>query len=212
MNHTEGVIKYQNAHSFDIIPKIIDISQIDSWRTILHRMQLIGQNRNRYQGYGYGNISLRLATCPLQFLISGTQTGHLQTLTRENYCLILAATPKANRITSLGPCKPSSEALTYAMVYRQNPDIQAVIHVHCPEIWHAAKKLQLPCTAADIPYGSPEMADAVATLFQSGQLASRSVFTMLGHEDGVIAFGKSLPQAAMALIQCLAQSLGGEAI
>jgi ribulose-5-phosphate 4-epimerase/fuculose-1-phosphate aldolase len=207
MNETEGVIKYQLHHTDMPLANDIDTTGLNAWRTVMFKLNLIGQNPHRYNGYGFGNISQRLSTSDLQFIISGTQTGHLSVLSRHDYCQVRQASPQTNEIVSCGECKPSSEALTHASVYLQNPQIQAVIHVHCPEIWQHTHDLNLAHTAADIAYGTPEMAEAVTELFKSAHWQQTTVFTMLGHEDGVVAFGNSLKQAGCALITQLALAL-----
>ncbi len=210
MSETEGVIKYQLHHSNAGLSSAIDLSELNAWRTVMFKLNLIGQNLQRYDGYGFGNISQRLETKDLQFIISGTQTGDLAVLGRDNYCLVTKANPQENSIFSTGETKPSSEALTHASVYLQNPQIQAVIHVHCPEIWQNTHNLNLAHTAADIPYGTPEMANAVTQLFKTADWQQTAVFTMLGHEDGVVAFGNSLSQAACVLITQLSLALAIE--
>lgn len=210
MSEIEGVIKYQLHHSNARLSNAIALNELNAWRTIMFKLNLIGQNPLRYDGYGFGNISQRLETADLEFIISGTQTGHLNALAREHYCLVTKANPQENSIFSSGETKPSSEALTHAGVYLQNPQIQAVIHVHCPEIWQNTHKLNLAHTAAHIPYGTPEMANAVTQLFKTENWQKTAVFTMLGHEDGVVAFGNSLSQAACALITQLTRSLAIE--
>ena len=205
MTEIEGVIKYQLAHTQTPINKRKDLLELDAWRTIMHRLQLIGQLPDRYGGLGYGNISQRLDN--EQFIITGTQTGHLAFLSDNDYCIVHKADPFLNRIQSSGVCKPSSEALTHASVYAENPDINYVIHVHCPEIWLNTKILQLPYTSKIIAYGTPEMAAAVQQLIENLPLKQQGIFTMLGHEDGVVAFGKTLRETAEILIACLSQGL-----
>jgi ribulose-5-phosphate 4-epimerase/fuculose-1-phosphate aldolase len=207
MSETEGVIKYQLHHTHSPLPAQIALAELNAWRTMMFKLNLIGQNPQRYQGYGFGNISQRLNSENLQFAISGTQTGHLSVLSRHDYSLVTQAIPQHNTLFSSGETQPSSEALTHASVYLQNPDIQAVIHVHCPEIWQQTQALNLAHTAADVAYGTPEMAAAVTQLFKSKNWQQSAVFTLLGHEDGVIAFGTSLSQAAYALITELAKAI-----
>lgn len=210
MSETEGVIKYQLHHTNTPLNDDIDLAGLNAWRTVMFKLNLIGQDPCRYDGYGFGNISQRLTTVDLQFIISGTQTGQLSALNRKDYCLVTQASPQTNSIVSNGETKPSSEALTHASVYLQNPHIQAVIHVHCPEIWQHTQKLNLAHTAANIPYGTPEMADAVAQLFNVQHWQQTAVFTLLGHKDGVVAFGHSLSEAACALITQFALALAIE--
>ena len=210
MNPQEGVIKYQLSHTQKSIADKFSFLEINAWRSIIFRLGLIGQIPGKYNDCGFGNISQRLATHSDQFIISGTQTGHLEHLNAEQYCLVVKAEPEKNQIHSCGLCQPSSESLTHAGVYAQGPKIQAIIHAHSPEIWHQTAALNLPHTAADIPYGTVAMAAAVDYLFQSGHVRQSALFTMLGHEDGVIAFGKNVQDAAWVLIRHLALAISIE--
>ncbi len=210
MKEPEGVIKYQLTHTQQSIKPLCSLSEINAWRTIVVRLNLIGQSPDRYDNIGFGNISRRIAPDSEQFIISGTQTGHIEHLRPEHYCLIVKAEPQQNRLQSQGPCKPSSESLTHASVYAQDNTVQAVIHAHSPEIWKNTVALGLPHTGADIPYGTVAMASAVEQLFQSGKLTTTSLFTMLGHEDGVVAFGKNMQAAAWELLKYLSLAIGIE--
>jgi len=210
MNEQEGVIKYQLEHTQKPINEKFSLSEINAWRTIVFRLGLIGQDPERYDNLGFGNISQRLDSQSSQFIISGTQTGHIEQLSPEHYCLVVKAEPRKNRIQSCGLRKPSSESLTHASLYAQDSNIQAVIHVHSPEIWNNTAALNLPHISADIPYGTVEMAKAVEQLFQSGTLQPTSLFTMLGHEDGVVSFGRNMQEAAWELIKYLSLAIGIE--
>jgi ribulose-5-phosphate 4-epimerase/fuculose-1-phosphate aldolase len=210
MNQQEGVIKYQLTHTQQPIDQPFSFSEINAWRSIAVRLELIGQCPERYDNIGFGNISHRLEPGSEQFIISGSQTGHIEQLSPEHYCLVVKAEPHQNRLYACGLRKPSSESLTHASVYAQDKAIQAVIHAHSPEIWKHTAALSLPHTRADIAYGTVDMAAAVERLFQSDQLEQSSLFTMLGHEDGVIAFGDTLQAAAWQLIKYLALAIGIE--
>ena len=207
MQETEGVIKYQLHHQTTTANPEWDIAAINTWRTLLYQLKLIGQQADRYMGYGYGNISQR--TQDEQFLISGTQTGGIAELSAKNYCLVKATDLINNTLYSSGPCQPSSEALSHASVYSQDKTIQCIIHAHSPEIWKATKALKLACTPKDAAYGTPDMAYAISQLFSSGQLEQQALFTMLGHEDGVVSFGQNFPQAACIMISTLAMARQG---
>ncbi|MDD1627903.1 MAG: class II aldolase/adducin family protein [Methylococcaceae bacterium] len=210
MKEQEGVIKYQLEHTQTPISEKFSLIEINAWRTIIFRLGLIGQNPERYDNLGFGNISERLNPQSSQFIISGSQTGHIEQLSQEHYCLVVKADPRKNRIQSCGLYKPSSESLTHASIYAQDSTIQAVIHVHSPEIWDNTVALNLPHISADIPYGTVEMATAVERLFQSGSLQQTSLFTMLGHEDGVVSFGRNMPEAAWELVKYLALAIGND--
>ena len=211
MLEQEGVIKYRLNHSFASLSNSqADYEALNAWRRIMFQLELIGQNPDRYDGYGFGNISQRTLENPQQFLITGTQTGHLPYLHRQHYCLVQTTDLENNTITSTGPCKPSSEALTHAAVYQSDNTIGSVIHVHNPEIWRQAERLKLPQTSMSTPYGTLEMALEVGELITSGRIFDGCLFTMPGHQDGVVAFGTTLQQAAQELIKFLALALAIE--
>jgi len=198
MTETEGVIKYQLHHTFSKLPNTINLTEINRYRSLAYTLELIGQNPLRYLGYGYGNISQRVNNN--QFIISGTQTGEKQHLSSEDYCLVTEVNLAKNSLHAIGQCKPSSEALTHTSVYAQNPAIHCVIHAHSPTIWQATHALKIPHTGQLIPYGTPEMAEAVADLIAE---KSSGLFSMLGHEDGIIAYGEDFPTTLLLLTNTL---------
>ena len=205
MNEIEGVIKYQLNHHQRELPVDSDINELNKSRLVFYRLKLIGQDPKRYLGYGFGNISQRQADSS-QFLISGTQTGHKTRLKANDYSLVITANPQQNTLESQGLCQPSSEALTHAMIYQQNAAIGAVIHVHSPDIWQNTQGLNIAHTAKNITYGTPEMAIAVEKLFQQTQFQTSGLFSLLGHEDGIICFATNLQEATKILVDYFYQA------
>ena len=207
----EGVIKFDLRFSpADLQARELP-DDLHLWRDRLWQEGLIGQQADRYGGYGYGNVSCRLAPfdAPPErraFVISGSQTGSLRKTDIRHYAVIESCDIDHNRVTAHGPCKPSSEALTHAMLYALDNGIHSVIHVHSPAIWQAADRVGLPVTAADVDYGTTQMAQEVARLFSETGVRQQQVFAMGGHTDGVIAFGSSVQQAGDLLLDCLARS------
>ena len=207
----EGIIKFDLVHTpGDPLPSeaIVDLNR---WRTLLLALGLIGQDPHRYGGYGYGNVSPRLPPFPApvhrrQFAITGTQTGGIHELGPQHYAIVTECEPERNRIVATGPVKPSSESLTHGVVYDLDARARSVIHVHSPEIWRASARLKLPTTDRDIPYGCPEMASEVERLFAETDLPKRRVFSMGGHEDGIVAFGRTADSAGAALLGVLQQA------
>ena len=205
----EGVIQYQLRYHLDHNSQCEILAELNSWRSYLHRLGLIGQDSARYDGLGYGNISHRLQFGQNRFIISGTQTGHLPLLCREHYVTVEQADVSTNTIDAHGPIKPSSEALTHGALYQAHGRIQAVIHVHSPLLWHQVEALDLPFTAAHIPYGTKAMADAVCCCVNESVKQNRNLnglIAMLGHEDGIVAYGSSLREAGEALLDALVRA------
>lgn len=202
-NKQEGVIKFKLDFKSEDIVTLDMVADLNVWRKKLFELKLIGQDPSLYGGYGYGNISRRLKQAENVFVITGSQTSHLPELKSEHYALVLESHVNENRLLAKGLTKPSSEALTHASIYIADSGINYVFHVHNAAIWEQAKKLKIPKTASDVTYGTPEMALEIQRLFNSGAINSTNILVMGGHEDGVIAFGRTAEQAGQSLINIL---------
>lgn len=195
----EGVIKYQLV--FRQAEPLVDhdYSALHHWHQQFKEAGILGQDPDRYNGLGFGNLSQRIQKS--SFIISGTQTGGLDQLTAKDYALVTLTDIPANRVEAQGQVKPSSESLTHAAVYAFDDNIQYVFHVHSPEIWNARSKLEIPETAAHIAYGTPQMADEMIRLYKSGLFAYGNILAMAGHEDGVIGFGATADEAGELIMR-----------
>jgi ribulose-5-phosphate 4-epimerase/fuculose-1-phosphate aldolase len=152
-------------------------------------------------GIGFGNISCRWKDTD-QFLISGSATGNYQRLTGDHYSLVTSVDIDQNQLSCTGPIIASSESMSHAVIYRECPEVQGVIHIHNLEMW---KRLlhQVPTTDAQATYGSPEMAYSIIDLLQRSDLREQRIFVMEGHREGVFAFGENLATAAAVIYQYL---------
>ena len=207
----EGAIKFNLRYTRAILPDTVSLDALNRWRNTLRERTLIGQDPERYDGYGYGNVSQRIDTRQSarghrSFIISGTQTGHLYRLDREHYTLVESYDTGSDTVVARGPVKPSSESLTHGMIYDMDMGIQVVLHAHSPDIWRNARVLGIPETAADVEYGTPAMALEVERLFNVTGVADRLIFSMAGHRDGVVSFGHTAQQAGEAMLNALQSS------
>lgn len=200
MIEKEGVIKYQLDYQQTAPTKEL-LEELNVLRSLLFQMGMIGQDPKRYGGYGFGNLSMRMLQKPDCFIISGTQTGHLEELTPEHYTVVEQCDIAANKVVARGPVAPSSEALTHAMFYQLQPSVQCVLHVHAPEQWRYGLEHGYSSTAKSVAYGTVEMASEIENLYKQGRFDERKVLVMAGHEDGVISFGDSVDDAGMAMLQ-----------
>lgn len=172
------------------------VSELERWRKPLFDAGLIGYYEK--EGVGFGNISVRW-TEPGQFIISGTQTGHLPETGREHYAVVTAYDLAGNRVSCRGAVQASSESLTHAAIYELDPSVNAVVHVHDPGMWKHLKSIA-PATRADVSYGTPEMAAEFGRLFREADFKSAGIAAMAGHESGVISIGPSLAAAATRVL------------
>ncbi len=199
----DGVIKYDR--SFFTQSKALpphDYEELESWRKTLYNLRLIGEYLP--EKIGYGNLSQRkdyssfLTNKDVQFIITGTQTGGLPELKGEHYTRVIDIDIRKLKIVVHGPLEASSESLTHAAIYQANPQIQAIFHIHSLFLWESMLKHNLPSTAADIPYGTLEMAQATIDLVDNH---TQGLFAMQGHREGIVAYGKNLEETGKLILE-----------
>lgn len=211
--YDEGVIKFQAQHSHaplswsrfgDVACKLI------AWREILSKLQLVGQDPERYGGAGYGNVSARVGPASVRgkraMLISGTQTGGLRRMELGHLAFVKRYDYERNQVVSEGQVQPSSETMTHGAIYDLSPAIRFVFHAHSPVLWRNAAALRIPTSDPRVPYGTPQMAREVLRLHASTALPSKRILAMGGHEDGIVVFGQSAEEAGEAMVRYLAKA------
>ncbi len=202
----DGVIQFQAIHEQWQSSEITcirfcekyakEISKLQEIRQVLRDFDWIGRDVHRYQNTGFGNLSARISE---GFLISPSQSSHLERLTDDAYTWVKKSDIHQNRVYSIGHALPSSESMTHAMIYRLCPEIDFVLHGHVPHLWQKS----LIATDPKVGYGTIEMANEIKRLFDQGMLKPYQIFKMSGHLDGVLLFGNDIQK----LIQTVHQSI-----
>ena len=188
----DGVIKYSIEHHTADTPVFSGYEQLETLRTRLFTLGLIGEK----DGIGYGNLSMRDDNTK-SFFITATQTGRKQTLSREYYTYISDYDFSTFKVISKGTYKPSSEALSHAMIYAIDDGITTVIHIHSLALWKFMKNQNTLATTAE--YGTAEMVEEIAGLYKNLDPMRNNAFVMKGHEEGIITFGRSVEEAELVL-------------
>lgn len=197
MTIDEGYVKYTSDWTLGPAPDRAVTDLLNTWRRPLHEAGLIGHYAE--SGIGFGNISVR-GTRSGQFVISGTQTGHLPVTHAEHYALVTDYDIAGNKLSCTGSVQASSESLTHAAIYELDPTIAAVVHVHSERLWRRLLG-QLPTTSEDVSYGTPEMANEFKRLYKTSGFAKTGIAVMAGHEEGIISIGMTLDQAANRVLK-----------
>lgn len=193
----EGYIKFNcNWILSNDIP-LDKVAELSMWREIMYDKGWIGLYPD---GIGFGNISMRCNE--KTFLISGTATGGLPTLTKSHYSLVTNYDLSTNTVTCMGPVKASSESLTHALIYECSAATNAVIHIHNLDLWNRLLH-HAPTSSENISYGTPEMANEIKRLFAETALGKEKIIVMGGHREGIISFGRDLEEAGSILIDRL---------
>lgn len=179
----EGYTKYSCHHSQGSLPAPA-YEALLALRNVLRQHDLIGRYPN---GIGYGNVSQRQ---PEGFVITATQTGHHQVLGYHQLSWVTHCEPATNELWCTGPLQASSEGMTHDSIYRCLPEVRVVAHLHNGAYWQQHLH-RLPTTPAHVAYGTPDMAEAVATLLAHPDAVEAGIFLTAGHEEGIFVFGPS---------------------
>ena len=201
-----GVVKFAYECDFRELAPFPGLEEANAARQELRALGLLGVGED---GVGFGNVSLRNGWTN-SFYITGSGTGALCSLGLRDYARVVAWDFARNWLRSEGCAIPSAESLTHAAIYAADPNVRAVVHGHDAELWHRLLESG-PFTAADVPYGTPEMAREVERLFRTTNVGSKKCFAMAGHQDGVIAFGNDFREALDALRRFRKRTPGTEA-
>ena len=196
----DGYIKYSSKRRDGVVPKSAQLDALNQARTSLFDLGLIGIYPD---GIGYGNLSVRASGN--QFVITASATGGYRILQHEQYCLVEAFSAELNHVQARGVLHASSEAMTHGAIYAANPAVHCVVHVHSRQLfgyWLASKRLATP---ADIPYGTPAMAQAVSHLAMN-QPKLPVLFAMAGHDEGIVAYGANVATTHALLLAELERS------
>lgn len=205
MGEQEGVIKFELTHTDSGLSEELSgpIGPLLGWRRVMFELGMIGQDPDRYEGAGFGNVSVRLSSDG-SFLVSGSQTSGIKSPRLADFALVENVDIDSNCVASLGKVRPSSESMTHAVLYKMNPNIRCVLHAHDRMLWDCAFDLGLAFTPAEIQYGTTEMALAVQGIAR--RLGDVGVFAMGGHRDGIVAFGRNEDEAGKRLVAARARA------
>jgi L-ribulose-5-phosphate 4-epimerase len=204
----DGVTKFKEVFTPSAPIGADKIITLDLWRRILRSLNLLGQNPEAYDGAAYGNVSQRIGNGGRnrrKFIITGRQTSGLETATNEQYAIVLEYYPEQNLIVSEGPVRPSSESMTHGALYDLDSSLQFVFHVHSGKIWRQARLLNIPATKEAAEYGTIGMVEEIRRLFRESDARFRHILAMGGHEDGIIAFGRTAEEAGITILRYLTQ-------
>lgn len=192
----EGYTKYQVDWQRGDASSLNQVNELILWRKALYDKGLIGEYKDL--GIGFGNLSARTSPDG-QFVISGTQTGHLANTGPEHYALVTNVDIDANTVRCVGPIQASSEAMTHAAIYALDSSIHAVVHVHSRNLWLTWLG-KIATTRSDIAYGTPDMAREFRRLYESSEFSETGIAVMAGHEEGLISIGRTVALAAERIL------------
>jgi ribulose-5-phosphate 4-epimerase/fuculose-1-phosphate aldolase len=162
-----------------LLPAPFPIEEILGERDLRHVKRLYGIG-----GLSYGNISMRKDERRFWMSASGVDKSKLVAPGRD-ILLVSDYDERHGRIVlsvppGIEPRRVSVDAIEHWMIYRENPDVGAILHVHAWVGGAAATDVNYPC-------GTEELAESVAALVASAPDAAHAVVGLRNH--GITATG-----------------------
>ncbi len=181
----------QRLAALDLLPAAFPIEEILSDRDLRHVKLLYGIG-----GLSYGNVSARrLDTGPGEtqpqywMSASGVDKSALHEVGRD--ILLVTGYDEARDVmqlrvpTGVEPRRVSVDAIEHWMIYREHPEVNAILHVHAWIEGTVATEINYPC-------GTVELAESVAELVREAPDPSRAVVGQRNH--GLTITGHSLDE------------------
>jgi ribulose-5-phosphate 4-epimerase/fuculose-1-phosphate aldolase len=168
----------------DLLPAPFPIEELLDERDLRHVMRLYGVG-----GLSYGNLSARLDETRFWMSASGVDKSRLETPGRD-ILLVTDYDPEHARMIlsvppGIEPRRVSVDAIEHWMIYREHPDVGAILHVHAWMEGIAATEINYPC-------GTQELAESVAELIAQEPDPAHAVIGLRNH--GITATGESLAE------------------
>jgi ribulose-5-phosphate 4-epimerase/fuculose-1-phosphate aldolase len=181
----------EHLDALDLLPAAFPIEEILSDRDLRHVRLLFGIG-----GLSYGNVSARRrprveTELGPEFWMSasGVDKSKLREVGRD-VLLVRGYDPERDSIVlsvppDVKPNRVSVDAIEHWMIYREHPDVGAIVHVHA---WIEGT----PATEINYPCGTLELAESVADIVRVAPDPSRAVVGQRNH--GLTITGQSLDE------------------
>jgi len=167
-----------------LLPAPFPVEELVSERDLRHIKRLYGIG-----GLSYGNLSARKDETRFWMSASGVDKSKLEIPGRD-ILLVSGYDPEHLRIVlsvppAVEPRRVSVDAIEHWKIYREHPDVGAILHVHAWLTGIAATEVNFPC-------GTEELADNVAQLLAEEPDPGHAIIGLRNH--GITATGQSLDE------------------
>jgi hypothetical protein len=167
-----------------LLPAPFPVEDLVSERDLRHIKRLYGLG-----GLSYGNLSARKDEHRFWMSASGVDKSRLETPGRD-ILLVSGYDAEARKIVlsvppGIEPRRVSVDAIEHWRIYREHPDVGAILHVHA---WVEG----VPATEVNYPCGTEELAADVAALLAAEPEPAQAIIGLRNH--GITATGASLEE------------------
>jgi ribulose-5-phosphate 4-epimerase/fuculose-1-phosphate aldolase len=166
----------------DLLPAPFPVEQLLDERDLRQVKRLYGIG-----GLSYGNLSARKDETRFWMSASGVDKSKLETIGRDillvsdfdraKGCIVLSVPP------IIEPRRVSVDAIEHWMIYRNHPEVGAILHVHCWMEGIRATEINYPC-------GTEELARSVSELVAAEPDPGHAAIGLRNH--GITVTGETL--------------------
>jgi len=180
---TESIYRAgKKLEALDLLPAPFPMHEILPERELKHVKRLYGLG-----GLSYGNVSARKDPNRFWMSASGVDKSSLREVGRD-VLMVKGYDPERNAMllsvpAKVEPRRVSVDAIEHWMIYREHPEVGAILHVHG---WMEG----IPSTDFNYPCGTYELGKAVADLVREAEDPSQAVVGLRNH--GLTITGRSL--------------------
>ncbi len=179
---TESIFRAgRKLDELDLLPAPFPMDELLSPRDFRHIRRLFGIG-----GLSYGNISARHDADRFWMSASGVDKSNLRIIGRdilmvkdydpERNCMLVSHPPRVE------PRRVSVDAIEHWMIYREHPDVGAILHVHG---WMR----DIRSTDFNYPCGTRELGQAVTDIVREAEDPSRCVVGLKNHGLTITGIG-----------------------
>lgn len=166
----------------DLLPTPFPLEEVLPAADLRHLEKLFGIG-----GLSYGNLSVRADGGRFWMSASGVDKSSLREVGRD-VLLVKGYDPERNAMMlsvppDVEPRRVSVDAIEHWTLYREHPEVGAIVHVHA---WMEG----VPVTDFNFPCGTRELSEAVADRVRAAPDPSRAVVGLKNH--GLTITGRSL--------------------
>jgi hypothetical protein len=145
------------------LPTDSKLDKLKYWCQVFHDKNLAPP----YEGGSFGNLSFRLKENENAFIITASESGLNESYTGDIFVTVPEVDLESGIVYGIGSKKPSSESMLHYAIYQARPDVEAIFHGHCKKISKYAKKLSIPITSREEPYGTVALVERVLESIQN---------------------------------------------
>jgi len=174
----------ERLDALDLLPAPFPIEKILPARDLRHVMRLYSLG-----GLSYGNMSARKDDTRFWMSASGVDKSRLIDIGRDVMLVtdydIEARAMRISIPPGIEPRRVSVDAIEHWMIYREHPDVGAILHVHA---WVDG----VDATTVNFPCGTAELAESVAELVRDAPDPAHAIIGLKNH--GLTITGSDLDE------------------